>query len=143
MNALRTTSRHRPNGAALLEATMSLAIVALVIAGVAQLLVLAAQQRRFAAQRELAVNEAANLMEQCMTLPWNQLEQVQVDETELSENSRKHLPDAALEISIQQADEGGAKQIAIQIDWRNPAGQRVRPIRLVAWRHRLEEDSRS
>jgi len=136
------TSRKR-RGATVTEATIAIAIAAAVLAGVAQLVALASNQRRISERRATAVREVGNLMENLMSRPWAEITPEKLAAVELSNECSENLPDARLQVEVSSEGEGDeAKRIDIQIDWRNTANQRGEPVRLVAWRFSDEEAER-
>jgi 3'-phosphoadenosine 5'-phosphosulfate (PAPS) 3'-phosphatase len=124
----------------LFEVTVAVALTIAVIAAVTHVLLLAAGQRRHTEQRTVAVWETGNLMEDFLTRPWPELTTEKLTATELSATCRRTLPDGRLRVQV--AAEGEAdtcRRISIQLDWQNAAGQRILPVRLVAWRYRPRE----
>ena len=139
MNANLLKTRKR-NGATIQEAMVAILIVAAVLVGVAQLLAMAASQRRNAQQRSLAAREAGNLMEDLMTRPWSDLTPDSLAEIQLSDPCLQRLPDAELRIEVgAENDSDEVRRVDVRIDWANAADQRCDPIRLVAWRFHDEE----
>lgn len=137
---LAATRRSASGGMAVVEAIVGLVISLAVLATIAHLLALAAGQRRVTEQRAVAVLEAGNLMEQIMARPWTELVTEKLGQMALSESCRQRLPDARLRVEgTAEGEPASARQIRIQIDWQDRAGQRVRPVQLVAWRYAAEE----
>ena len=139
MNANLLKTRRR-NGATIQEAMVAILIVAAVLVGVAQLLALAASQRRNAQQRGLATREAGNLMEDLMTRPWSDLTPDSLAQIQLSEQCHQLLLDAELRIEVRPEDDmDQIRRIDIRIDWATAADRRTAPVQLVAWRPYGEE----
>ncbi len=131
--------RHaRRGGAVLHEALMAIAVSVTVLAGVAQLLGLVAQQRHLGEQRTVAVREASNLMEDFVSRAWDEITNEKLAQTEVSEVCRRCLPDPQLRVEVTpEADD--SRRISIQINWRAASGRTGEPVRLVGWRFRDEE----
>lgn len=137
---VRRSSPRRRHGGIFLESTMAIVIAATALVGVAQILALAAHQRRAAEYRLLATHEAGNLMEDLMTRPWTQLTRELLEKEQLSAPCRERLPGGRLDVEIAAEGEASAAlKIAIAIDWEVAANQRCSPVRLVAWRYNPRE----
>lgn len=134
------TRRTQRGGATVAEAIVGLVIAVAVLAAVTQLLALASQQRRVAAQRAAAVREAGNLMEDLMSRPWADVTAEKLAAATLSESCQRSLPGGQLRVDVAaESESAAAKRIGIRIDWLNPAGQRGAPVRLTAWRYPDQE----
>jgi hypothetical protein len=125
-----------------LEVCVALLILAAAMVAIAQLLVLAAQQRRAVDRQRVATREVANLMEQAMALPWEQLSEEGLRDLQLSEVSQLRLPEARANLQV-MVEEGPplGKRVTVQVDWRNRAGLRPQPVELSAWRFRPNEEA--
>lgn len=140
MRCLGGAHRRAPDGMAVVEAIVAMVIALAVLATVGQLLALAAGQRRAALQRAAAVREAGNLMEQVMARPWAEITPDKLAQLPLPESCRQSLPGVRLQLeATAEGEPADAKRISIRIDWQDRAGQRVVPVRLVAWRYPDEE----
>ena len=90
--------------------------------------------RRQAEQRQLALQEAANLMERVAALPWNDISQETLKKLELSATARRSLRSPQLGIELAKpVGPVPTKQVVIQVRWRDATGHPVRPVWLVAW----------
>lgn len=128
--------RTRRRGSLLVETAIGVALAAVVMIAVAQLVAVVAKQRREVAQTNLAAQEVANVMERVMVLPWDQLT------TEAAERFVATLPPAAalddpqLSITVSDSDDPlPTKQIEVALSWRDLARRRVEPVRVAAWKH--------
>lgn len=128
----------RRKGFLLQEAMMALALVIAILAGLAQLLGMVAQQRRLARQQAVAMAEAGNLMEELASRSWSRIDAKQVASLGLSAECRRVLPDGQLHVDVVEEDQD-TKRISVRIDWRGAAGRRSVPVRLVGWSYRREE----
>jgi hypothetical protein len=130
------TTRHR--GTLVHEAAITIALAAVILASVVQVLAVSAQQSRLQHERLTATHEASNLMEQLMARSWEQLTPETVASIELSETCQAILPSAQLAIDV--ADDGdGAKQLNIEIAWRQTSDKPAAPVHLVAWKYPRQE----
>jgi type II secretory pathway pseudopilin PulG len=91
---------------------------------------------RTAAQREQALQAAANALERLTARPFDELTASAAAEAELPEEIARQLPEADLQVDIATADEGRAKRIQVRLSWTTRNGRRIAPIRLTAWRYR-------
>jgi Tfp pilus assembly protein PilV len=130
-------------GGMLLEATVAMVILAAAMVAVTQLLATVVRQQQGAARQRVAAQEAANLMERLMARPWHDITTQTAANLALSDWSRQQLPDARLYIDVDELDEQSlvARRVQVEIDWRNQAGQRVQPVRIVAWRYLAAENA--
>ena len=143
---IRCSSRRtmRRSGTILQEAVVAVALAAVVLAGVVQLVAITVRQRHISEQRAWAVREAANAMEQLMACPWDEVTPDRAAAIQLSESCSDVLPQARLKIEVASADDAEeTRKIAIDLDWQNAAGHRGQPVRLVAWRYPSESPSDS
>jgi hypothetical protein len=119
------------------EASVALILALALFAGLAQLMVMLAHQRRGTEQRLLAIHEVANVMEDVMSRPWAELTAETVGPVDLTTAVAAELQDANLEVQIRDDDESdGRRLIAVQLDWLQPNGTPARSVRLVAWKFR-------
>lgn len=117
---------------------MAIALAMAILAGLAQLLGMVAQQRRLAQQQVIAMAEAGNLMEDLASRHWNDIAPEQVASLALSEECQRSLPDGKLHVDV-VAEDQDAKRISLRIDWLAASGRRGEPVRLVGWIYRNEE----
>ena len=129
----------RPAGFILYETLMAVALAMALVVGIAQLLTMVAQQRRLARQYSVAVREAGNLLEDLVSRSWADTTAEQLASVDLSEACRRGLPDASLEVHV-VPESDGARRIRIQIEWLRAGEHRGRPVCLVGWKFRHEED---
>jgi hypothetical protein len=128
------------SGSVLQEALAAVGMGAIVVASIAQLLAVASRQWVASEQRSLAVRETGNAMEEVLSRPWAGVQNDKLSDIGLSQTGKELLPDAKLKVTaIASETEKDSLQIRIELDWRNPAGQRAAPVRLVAWRYRSED----
>ncbi|MGW8256392.1 MAG: type IV pilus modification PilV family protein [Thermoguttaceae bacterium] len=96
----------------------------------------AAVQRRVLVQRQTALQEAANVMEQLASLAWSDLTAERVSKISLAPEIQKYLPEAALKIELAEEKAGPpAKRITVLIRWKAQNNLWLQPVRLVAWRY--------
>jgi len=129
----------RPAGFILHEALMAVALALALVVGIAQLLTMVVQQRRLARQYSAAVREAGNLMEDFVSRSWADTTAERLASVALSEGCCRCLPEASVEVNV-VAEGDDARRIAIQIEWLRAPGHRGRPVCLVGWKFRHEED---
>ena len=132
--------RNRRRAFTIMELTVSLLVVATALAAAAQLLALAARHGLATERRALAAQEAANLMERIASRPFDEVTTEWVESLTLSEEARRRLPQPQLQIEIAAETEGlPGKRVLVEIQWRDRSGERSAPVRLAAWRSRVEE----
>jgi prepilin-type N-terminal cleavage/methylation domain-containing protein len=96
-----------------------------------------AAQHRGIQNRQTALRAAANLMERLTTRSWDQLTTAGSADLQLSPATLDMLPDARLEVRIDEPAEGeSGKRIAVSVRWPDRDGRPEQSVRLVAWKHR-------
>ena len=129
-------------GVSLLELMVATMLLAAIMTVCLQMLTVTAAQHRALEDRQTAIREAANLMERLSAKAWDDLTAESVRDVQLSEQARRSLPDANLEIKltsppITSSDgEPDTKRIAVAVHWQQRAGEPRRHVQLVAWRYR-------
>jgi hypothetical protein len=96
-------------------------------------------ERRASERRQWAAQEAANLMERITARPFEAVTAESVRELALSPQAQKLLPGAELKVDLTANDPAGgegSQRIAIQVRWRNRAGEWDAPLRLTSWIYR-------
>ena len=136
----RKQNSKRRSGYLIQEAVATIAVTLAVLAGVTQLLGLTSRHRAAVQQRQMAARELGNVMERVMAIPWADLTPEKTSSLPVSAACQAVLREPKLQVAIvpDSATED-LVQIRVQIDWPNAAGQRARPVQLVAWRYRQEE----
>lgn len=126
-------------GFTMLEMVAGAAILMVLLAVSMQFLHATAVHRRATRQREVALEEMANLMERLAAIRWPDLTTERARQVQLSDVARHALPGAALTIEVTQpAQEPSAKRIAVALAWEDQSRRLGRPMRLSAWRYRNE-----
>ncbi len=105
-----------------------------VISGVAEV-------REEAARHQLAVLEAANLMERIAAQRANgPLSRQQLDGLSLSTSFNERLTDPQLAVSLgETTGSPPARELSIEISWENRHGERGVPVRVVTFLYESEE----
>ena len=85
--------RVRRLGSMFLEVGIATLVLAAALVAISQVLAVTAQQRRAVDQRRLAIGEAANLLEQVVALPWEDVNADRVAALTLSAHAARLLPD--------------------------------------------------
>lgn len=92
--------------------------------------------RRDAAQRQLATQELANVLERSLSRSWNELTPEAVAREELSGDAKARLPGAAFKVTVTTTDETPrAKRVTAELRWADGAGRPMAPVRLSAWKY--------
>lgn len=139
--ARRRLSRPRTGrlGGSIVECTVALVILATAMASAAQWAVAAKTQQRLAAQRQIACQEAGNLMERVFALPPAELDDQHLSALKLSRTARQRLPSVRHTLTMDSDEQRpGGKRIVVEIQWTSRPGHWARPVRLVAWRYAPE-----
>ena len=125
-------------GAVVHEAIIATLLATMVIVGAAEVMVAVSKQNREVKRRSFARREAANLMEEAMLVPWQELAADAGRSFELSAAANNHLPNAKLAVGVVEGD-ADAMRVTIEVTWGDGGEALARPMRLVAWRHPPKE----
>jgi hypothetical protein len=138
MRCARTGGRLRRHGYGIFEITISAFLLVIAMGILAEAVGWLAVERRGAGRRQIALQEAANLMEHLSARPWEELTPEAARSINLSRTSASSLRDGTLDVAIAPSPgDPLAKRITIVVRWGDAAGNTAAPVRLVAWVHRL------
>ncbi len=125
-------------GMTLVELAVAGAVVGALLIVCMQLLSAALAQRRAADQRQFALLELGNVIEQVAARPWGELTTAALSQEKLSPSAGRQLPGAELKIEVSaSADDPGAKRITAALRWQDHGGQLVAPATLTTWRYKI------
>jgi hypothetical protein len=98
-----------------------------------------AAQRLAIDQRQIALRQAANILEQLTAIPWDDVDKAA--DKSFAEAATKALPKEldGGEVGVEVAPAAGnpaAKRLAVTIRWKDKDDQWIEPVRLTAWRYR-------
>jgi type II secretory pathway pseudopilin PulG len=127
-------------GASVIEAMVSLVILAAAAAAVVQLLAMTAGQRRAMEQRRIALQEVANQAERLAVAPWDETAAERLSAWQPTADLLAALPQAQCTATV--GDEGEiprSRRIDLKIQWSNAAGQEVEPVVLSVWKFARQE----
>ena len=131
-----TANRHR-QAATLVEMLVAGILLTSVVVMVGPLLLRSGQVRRAAAQRQLALQMAANCLERLAAGETPRMAQINVRQ---GWDARKWLPDCKLELNIQNKD--SRRRATVSVTWITPAGNTARPVQLTGWLADIKETPR-
>ena len=121
-----------------MEAAVAGAIVGALLVVCLQLLSAAAAQRRAADQRQCALLELGNVMEQVAARPWAELTTAALSQEKPSPSANSQLPGAELKIEVfALADQPNAKRITAALRWQDRSGRLLVPVTLTTWRYKI------
>ena len=139
LHLVRVEVRGR-GGFTLFELAVAFLLVGGVLMTLGPLLHRAAQSRRAAEVRQLALLEAGNLMERFARGAWDEITPGAAEALEISPELRRRVPQAQLAATVEpDAGTPSAKRVQIEIRWPDAAGRPASPVRLVAWVYALEK----
>jgi hypothetical protein len=127
-------------GATLLECVVALTLLGAALTLGVQALGWSAAQRRLAQQRHVAMQEAANCLEQVRQLPWSELNHQRLAQLKLSAEAQRQLASAELRVTSETAGEQHAIKVRVEIQWLSRAGGTPWQVSLVTWRYNTEKD---
>jgi hypothetical protein len=124
----------RRRGVILIEVIVACGLAAVLLAICVQVLTLMAVERRAVERRAIALQEAANLIEQATAIPFDQLTPQKLKGFSIDPALAAILPDAKAELSTDDEHEPlRAKRVAVAISWRGAGRRREMPVRLTTW----------
>lgn len=131
MNGRRLKIR---SGAILLELIVAGVLLGVVLSAAVPALRWVGRQRMAARQRQAALLEVGNLLEELTALDWNDLTPERAASVKLSEQLQAQLENSKLEVAV-EGDENDetAKQIRIDLTWNLAPARPAAPVRLSAW----------
>jgi Tfp pilus assembly protein PilV len=137
MSSVPPAGKSRRRGYGMFEITISALLLVIAMGMMAEAVGWLATERRGAGRRQVALQEAANLMERLSARPWEDLTPDTARSLTLTRSSTSLLRDATLDVAITaSAGDPSAKRITILIRWGDSSGNTAAPVRLVAWVHR-------
>ncbi len=123
------------SGLTLFELVVALFVLTTAMVAIVQLLAVAASQRRTIEQRRVALRETANQAERISLLPWNEMQTAELATWDLSEESRKTLPQATTAMEIHEESEPvKSRRIRLMIRSPNTVGQSIDLADLTVWK---------
>lgn len=135
---------HRPDGSqglarrsagfTILELMVTLILLASVMATVVPLLSWVNAQRRAADARQVAVQEATNILERFSARDWDDVSQPSAIAVKLSADTAESLRDARLKVTVHwDPQQPTAKRITVELRWKNREGDELSPVRLTGF----------
>ncbi len=125
-------------GSLLAEVGISTVVLMIVMGLTLKVLATVAQERRGAADRQLGVLEAGNLMERITAQPFDQVTPELARRISVSDLTRRSLRDCDLAVAVsggEKSEKGmqSAKRVMIRLRWKGQGGQWQAPVRLTSW----------
>jgi type II secretory pathway pseudopilin PulG len=97
--------------------------------------------RRDAAQRQLASQELANIIERVLARESSTLTPESVATEELSAEAKARLPGGELKVTVTATDDSPpARRVSAELRWNDATGQTMAPLRLTAWKYQRKEE---
>jgi type II secretory pathway pseudopilin PulG len=121
----------------LLEVIVASIILVTLLSLCLQVMQSVGSQQRTIRQRELATQEAANVMERLMANDWATLTSEAAGQLALSAETRRALPEGKLAVEIAPAaGPPESKRVHVSIAWPRGPEQPDQRVDLVAWKYR-------
>jgi hypothetical protein len=130
-------------GSLLVELALSAAMLMIAMGLTVKVLGWVGAQRRNWDRRQVAVQEAANLMERLTARPFESLTPESTRDLPLSVRARQSLPKVELKVDVRENDKSGgpdSKRVAIALHWQGRSGEWDAPVRLTSWIYRGRPD---
>jgi len=130
----------KQRGFTLIEALVSCLLLAVLTTLCLELVGASMAQRKAAALREIALQEAASAMERVAATRWEDLTPAVLGKIALSREGAAALPDGVVTVQLQPSEETPlAKQITVEVRWAPARGKPALRVRLVAFRYSVSK----
>lgn len=123
----------RRPGSTLVELAAAAFIAGLLAMIAVQFLGTAAKTRRSVELRDMALQEASNILELCTSVSFDEVTDEMVAELRESEDTVTSSPARRMQITLTEFRDPRTKKITVEINW--PKIDRVAPVRLTAWKY--------
>ncbi len=125
-------SRYR-SGFTITEILIAGLLLGTVTVTVIPLIQVVAGERSAAQRRQFAIEEVENILEELTLRDWEEVT-AETATIELSETAQDYLPNAELEVGINDnSDSPASKRIDVSLKWKGRNGTFLAPVRLSAW----------
>lgn len=132
----RMAGRDHRRGFSLMEIIAAAGLLSVIMLVTVPSLRWVAAGRRDAAQRQLASQELANVMERVLARESSALTPEAVATEELSAEAKARLPGGELKVTVTATDDSPpAKRVTAELRWNDATGQSMAPMRLTAWKY--------
>lgn len=120
------------------ELIIALSLLGAATAVMMPLMLSASAHRRAAEQRQFALFQAENLLDQFLAAAGPDTTQAELlrrlTESEADAQTQQSLlPGLERSVTVTERPDDGAKQITVELRWRNKAGHFTTPVRLSGW----------
>lgn len=124
------------NGFTLAELMIALGLLAAAGAVMAPLIATVAAQRQAAEARQLGLILAENRLDELLASSWDQLLPAAAEDyaTATITPLPVHLPGLQERITVLDRPDDAAKQVVVELRWKNRAGDFTTPVRISGWK---------
>jgi hypothetical protein len=120
-------------GLTVIELTISIAILAVLLATSMRMIVVASEHVRANDRRVLALQAVQAVSEEIDNIPWEQLNDATAAGIPIPDAIASRLPGAKFTAKIADESDPPAKRVAVEITWNTRTGQPAAPARLTTW----------
>lgn len=121
-------------GYMLMETMAGAAVLAVLITICLQMFASLSISRRAAERRAMALQEAANTIERVSALSWDEITSEKLATMTMTPSVQELLVGGALKLTLRPVETAPpAKQVQVEITWRNDTGGTDAPVRLNYW----------
>lgn len=128
------TGNGQPRGITLLELIVSTILLGTVMLIAVPTLAWIGSEERQAEDREDALFEVSNVMEQITARPWDEISPARLQHVQPSEHLARQLSAARLSVSV--VEEDNSKRIIAELSWNERTGRPAAPVRITSWVYR-------
>lgn len=121
-------------GSSLVEICVAAAMLAAGLSAVVATLGSVAHGRRAAEQRQIAIEEAENVLERLTAEPWADLSVERIEQLQTTSHIGTRLPAGQLTVKLVTTPGApDARRLDVEIRWRKSPGGSAAPVRLTTW----------
>jgi hypothetical protein len=130
---IRFLARALIAGLTVIELTISIAILAVLLATSMRMIVVASDHVRANERRVLALQAVQAVSEEIDNIPWEQLNEETAASVRIPDAVASHLPGAKFTATVSDESDPPAKRVTVEITWNIRNGQPTVPTRLTTW----------
>lgn len=124
-------------GMTLIELLVASALATTIISATLQYVGALKNRRQTSEHRDIAIQHARNLAEMLSEFNYDLLDKTQIDKLIAERFAETRLPDGRIQVELSAVPDEQARQIRIEVHWRDRAGHAAAPVRLNMWRYHI------
>jgi hypothetical protein len=130
---IRSPARAQDAGLTVIELTISIAILAVLLATSMRMIVVASEHVRANERRVLALQAVQAVSEEIDNIPWDQLNDETASSVRIPDAVAPRLPGAKFTAKVAEESDPLAKRVTVEITWDTRNDQPAAQSRLTTW----------